>query len=192
MRNNTALYIVGGTAGTIVLLLAIFGIAASGSYNGAVSLENRIIAAADDNEQYLGQFYNTLDESVQVTEMYADDFRDIATGMLEGRYGEDGSQATFQFIREEMPMISPEMYRELQLIVQSNRDGYRNKQRVLLDLRRQYENKLYSFPSNVFMGMFGFPKRVDLDDPRFNVSSTEDARTTRETGIEAPRQIGGE
>jgi len=159
-----------------------------GAWNKAVSLETQIVAAADNNEQILGQFYNKLEETVQVTDIYKDDFKDSMTAMLAGRYGEGGSQAAFQWIQESMPTLDPSMYRSVQLLIEADRNRFQNEQTRLIDLRRQYDQELRSFPSAMWLGVLGFPK-LDLAAPQYNAVTTVDAVEVFSTGVETARQL---
>jgi hypothetical protein len=172
-----------------VLVLAT-GITVISTYNQAVSLESSIVATADNNEQVLNQFYNRLEETVAVTDIYATDFRDSMTAMLAGRYGSGGSQADFQWIQEAMPNLDASMYQSVQDLIRSDRTRFEQEQRRLIDQRRQYERLLRAFPSGIILGAFDFPK-MDLDDQRFKPVSGEEARTARETGNEEARDIRG-
>lgn len=179
-----------GIIAAIAVGVVALGIAGSvaGTYNSAVSLENQIVAVSDNNEQILGQFYQKLDETVQVADIYKEDFKETMTAMLAGRYGPDGSQAAFQWIKESMPNLDPEIYRNLQTLIESNRSQFQNEQTKLIDVRRQYDNKLDRFPSNIVLGAFGFP-RLDLEDPKYNAVDVGAATEAFETGIEAPRVL---
>tara|TARA_B100000745_G_scaffold300430_1_gene254368 strand:+ start:3166 stop:3723 length:558 start_codon:yes stop_codon:yes gene_type:complete len=176
-------------AGVVLTALLIFGIFWS-THNNAVQTENQIKATADDGETVIAQFYLSLDETVQVTEMYSDDFREAMGEMIRGRYGEDGNQSMFSLIREEMPELDPGMYQRVQDLITSSRGQYALIQRRLRDQRRQYENQLDSLGSGMILSWMGFP-RMDMDDPRWQPTSTQAARDMRETGMEEARQIGG-
>lgn len=180
-------YVIAALA-TVGVLLAVFGITVITTYNGAVGLEESIRATADNNEQVLNQFYNRLEESVTVTDIYATDFRDSMTAMLAGRYGDGGSQATFQWIQESMPNLDAGMYQRVQELIEVDRNRFQQYQTRLIDQRRQYERSLRAFPSGMILGWFGFPN-LDMDDPRYQAVSGADARAARETGTESARDL---
>lgn len=178
----------GVVVGAIVLLGALVAGGFIGNYNYAVSIEEQIDAKASDNEQVLSSFYNQLEETVQVQDIYADDFRESMTAMLAGRYGDGGSQAAFQWIQESMPNLDPSMYQEVQRLIQTGRTNFESEQTMLLDLTRQYKTRLRSFPDNIFLGTLGFPK-LDLEDPRYQPVASGDAREVFDTGIEEARDL---
>lgn len=182
------------TLGVILGAIVLFGgIVAGGlitNYNYAVGVEETIRAKASDNEQVLSSFYNQLEETVQVQDIYAEDFRESMTAMLAGRYGDGGSQAAFQWIQEAMPNLDPSMYQEVQRLIQTGRTNFESEQTMLLDFTRQYRTRLRSFPDNIYLSVLGFPK-LDLDDPRYNPVVSGDAREVFDTGVEDARDIRG-
>lgn len=178
----------GVIVGVIVLTALVLAGGFINNYNYAVNVEEQIVATADNNEQVLSSFYNQLEESVQVQDIYAEDFRESMTAMLAGRYGDGGSQAAFQWIQEAMPNLDPSMYQEVQRLIQTGRTNFQNEQTRLVDLRRQYNTRLRNFPSNIYLGVLGFPK-LDMDDPRYNPVVSGDAREVFDTGVEDARDI---
>lgn len=172
---------------SIFMVIAIAGTVLV-THNRAVSLESAIVATADNNEQILNQFYNRLEETVTVTDIYASDFRQSMTAMMAGRYGEGGSQADFQWIQEAMPTLDSTMYQSVQDLIRSDRTRFEQEQRRLIDLRRQYERLLRSFPSGIILNVLDFPT-LDMDDQRLKPVSGADARAARETGDERARDI---
>jgi hypothetical protein len=178
----------GVVLGSAALLVAIFAGGLITNYNYAVGIEEQIEAKASDNEQVLSSFYNQLEETVQVTDIYAEDFRESMTAMLAGRYGDQGSRAGMQWIQEAMPNLDPSMYQEVQRLIRTERTNFQSAQTMLVDLRRQYNTRLRSFPDNIYLGMLGFPK-LNLDDPRYNPVVSGDARQVFDTGVEEARNI---
>lgn len=176
--------------GAAILAALVFMLASVfiGANNEAVRMEAQIEATAANNEQILGQFYNKLDETVQVADIYKDDFKEVMTGMLAGRYGADGSQAAFQWIQEAMPNLDPTMYRSIQILIEADRNRFQNEQQKLIDQRRQYDVKLKTFPNNMVLGMLGFPK-LDLTAPRYNAVVTVEATEVFATGAEEARKL---
>lgn len=173
----------------VVILVGFLMILGSliGTYNTGVDTEQEIIATHGNNEVILSSFYAEIDEAVQVTEMYADDFREIMTGMIQGRYGEEGNQAQWAWVQEAMPNLDAGMYRELQQIVTRNRSTFRANQSVLVEQRTLYQARLRRFPSGIFLSLTGFPT-FDMESEYMPVIY-EDTIEVFETGVETRRSI---
>lgn len=160
-----------------------------GTYNSGVRYENQIEATVDNNEQILSAFYLELDESVQVTDMYASDFRAVMTDVMQGRYGDDGLQgALATWVNESGVNFDSTMYERLQQIITRNRGRFSNEQTRLVNVRQQYENARESFPGVMFYSALGFPK-LDLADPRYNPITDQEASEAFDTGTEQRRTL---
>lgn len=171
----------------VVVVLTLMSVV--GVYNDAVSREEEIMAIHENNQNILGQFYAELDESVQITEMYADDFREVMTGMIQGRYGDDGMQAQWAWVQEQMPNMDSSMYQRLQQIVTRGRANFRDEQARQRDRIRQYNVIQRQFFSGMLLRMMGFPQ-VNMDDYQPIIYS--ETVEVYETGIEQRRTIGSQ
>jgi hypothetical protein len=150
------------------------------AYNTANSLEQQIKAAWTNNENILASYSTRLREAAQVTEMQRDDVRDVLSGAISARYGTDGSQATMQWIQEQNPNLSTDVYTQLMRLVEAGRIEFRVGQTSLIDKKRAYETALGSLFQGTMMSFAGFP-RIDLDE--YQIISTNYARGAFETGI---------
>ncbi len=173
---------VGGFGVAIVLLVALVGVGSYITYyNYGVRTENALEAKLRDNQQLLGKHSTQIAEMAQVNEMYRDDLKEVYTAVVEGRYGEDGSQALMQWIGEHNPNFDSALYTSLSQKIQSNRDEFANQQRQLLDMKRAYENSLDVVWSGFWLRMAGFPK-MNLDDIVI-ITSTHSIKAY-ETGVD--------
>ena len=152
-----------------------------GVHNYAVSAEKEIVAAWEDNEQTLGQYTLKIQEMAQVPTMYKDDLKEVYTAAISGRYGEDGSQAMFQWLKEQNPNFDASMYTKLQQVMEAGRNEFKVKQTALIDRKRSYETNLDFFLKGRVLAFGGFPK-IDLDD--YKAITSRAAKTTFETGID--------
>jgi len=161
----------------LVLLLGIGGVlfvSYVSAYNYGNSMEKQLAAIKDDNRNILAQYGQKVLEAVQVPEMYAEDLRRITREAIEGRYGEGGSKAAFQWLQEQNPQLDPTVYQQVQQIIEAGRQNFENGQRRLIDVRRQYETQLGSFWRGMWLRIAGYPK-VDLKE--FDIVSTDRADT---------------
>jgi hypothetical protein len=173
--------------GALVALLVVGAIAAVlvGSYitnfNYGNRTERQIEATHTDNRNVLAQYSTRIIEMAQVPDMYKEDVMDIYEGALTGRYGENGSQAMFQFLQEQNPQIDASLYTNIQQSMEAGRNQFQNSQTRLIDLKRGYETKLGSFYSGFWLNVAGYP-RIDLAD--FNIVVNDHSNEAFETGID--------
>jgi hypothetical protein len=152
----TAAIVVGGIA-------VIGGSSYVSAYNTGNRLENVIEATFTDNKNVLAQYSNRIAEAAQIPAMQRDDLTAVVTAALDARYGEEGSQAMFQFIQEQNPNIDSAVYVELQRIISGGREDFRIAQTRLIDQKRVYNTALGSLWGGTWMSVAGYPK-IDLDE----------------------------
>lgn len=166
----------------IVVLLTIIAIAAAASYVSAFNygnrLENQLKAVQTDNKNKLAQYGQKVLEVAQVPEMYKNDVVQVTTAAIQGRYGPDGSRATWQMIQEQNPNLDASMYKQIQQVIESGRNDFQAGQTRQIDIRRSYETALGSFWQGTWLGIAGYPK-VDLKS--FDIVSTGRADAAFET-----------
>lgn len=171
----------------LVVLLVVGAIAAVvvGSYitnfNYGNRVERQIEATHTDNRNVLAQYSTRIMEMAQVPDMYKEDVIEIYEAALTGRYGENGSQAMFQFLQEQNPQIDASMYTNVQQSMEAGRNQFQNSQTRLIDLKRGYETRLGSFYSGFWLNVAGYP-RIDLAD--FNIVVNDHSNEAFETGID--------
>lgn len=156
------------------------------AYNTANRMERTIVATDENNRNILAQYGNRIAEAAQVPSMQRDDLSAVVTAALEGRYGEDGSRAVFQWIQEQNPQIDSTVYVQLQRMIEAGRIEFAAAQTKLVDQKRIYETSLGSFWQGTWMSVAGYP-RIDLDD--YQIVSTARADAAFETGVEEPMQL---
>jgi len=173
--------------GALVALLVVGALVAfvAGSYivnfNYGNSMERQIEATHTDNRNVLAQYSTRIMEMAQVPDMYKEDVMEIYAGALTGRYGENGSQAMFQFLQEQNPQIDASLYTNIQQSMEAGRNKFENSQTRLIDLKRGYETRLGSFYSGFWLSVAGYP-RIDLDS--FNIVVNDYSNEAFETGID--------
>src|SRR3989338_6872771 len=96
--------------GTIVVgaVLLVFGYI--GFTNTANQAENGIRAQYADNQNVYDNGWKEVKEKAQVPGVYEKHLKELYDDAMHGRYGENGSQAVLQFIKEQNPTLAPELY----------------------------------------------------------------------------------
>ena len=174
-----------------VAVLAVVGVVSFGSYvsanNYAVTAEEGIKSAFENNQNVLGQCTLKVQEVGQVPGMYADDLTKVVTAALQGRYGQDGSKAVFQMVTEANPTSLPtELYSKIQVVMESCRNDFTSKQTLLIDKKRSYETAQRMFWKGMWIRMAGFPT-IDLKD--YNIVVAGDTHRAFETGKQEPIKL---
>jgi hypothetical protein len=173
--------------GIVAAIVVGFFLAYVSAYNNANRLEQTIKAEAKNNENILATYGQKVQEAAQVPGMMRDDIVAIAKAAIGGRYGENGSQAAVQMIREQNPQVDSSLYKKLQQIIEAGRDEFKTHQTRLIDAKRVYETELGSFFTGSMMHFAGYPK-INLDD--YKVVSTGRAQDAFRTGREdSPIQL---
>lgn len=178
--------------GIFVLIGIIAFFMVVGAYNSGNDSEARIPAIYENNENILAQFGQTVQEIAQVPGMQRDDIVAIFTGTLDARYGEDGSQAGWQWIQEQNPNLDQSTYTAITQAIESGRADFRRAQTLLVDAKRNYCRDLGSFPGGMLMQAFGYPNiefgcaRVGQsdEDDQYPAITTARAQNAFESGVE--------
>lgn len=156
------------------------------AHNYAIAAENGIRYAHRNNQQILGQYSLKVQEAAGVTEVYANDVKDVVTAALEGRYGGDGSKAVMQWIQEQNPSVDSTVYVKVQQIIEAGRTEFQEAQKLLLSRKNAYDNQLDLFLRGTFLRIAGFPK-INMDD--YDVVVSDHSNKAFETGIDTPVKL---
>lgn len=186
----------GAISGALVALIAVISFIvlvlfiSVPSYITAANYGNRTERALEakyaDNENIYAQGTQAVIEIAQVPAMYTADLKSLVTADIQGRYGKDGSQATFQFLKERQLNLDPAMYRAIQQAMLAFRAKFENAQREILDQRRSYETAIGNVWEGFWLARAGYPK---LDLKKFDIVTTDKARATFETKRDSGIQL---
>lgn len=146
----------------IVVILGLFGTYVS-THNSAVRLEANIEKFDKSSQNTLSSYTMKLKEAANVPDMYLEGLRGIIKETFQGRYGEDGSQAVFQWIQEQNVQVDSQVYLKLQTIIDGGRNEFKQSQDRKLDECSTYEVLRNNFISGIFLKFAGFPKK-NIDD----------------------------
>jgi hypothetical protein len=167
----------------IAAAIAIFAVV---SYSSAVAFgaqsERQLQATLDNNKNILGNYTTRVAEMAQVPAMARDDLKEVMEAAFNGRYGDNGSQATMQWIKEAYPgTLDPVLYRNIQATIESGRLDFQRNQTLLLDQKRVYQTNLDYVFKGFWLRLAGYPK-INLDSIKIVTSSS--AERSFETGVD--------
>lgn len=176
------------TAAIVIGLIAVFVAAPIMTFinakNNSVRFEGDIVRLDKASEIELSNHTNKILEMVQVPKMQTEHLTKLAKEALQARYGEDGSKALFQFIKENTATPSEKLYLDLQATIAGGRQEFKLSQDVKIDRCTQYEIWRESFPTNIVAGFLGLPtKKIE---GRCEIISDETTREAFETKRTAP------
>lgn len=156
MKGSTIGLIVAGVIATIMFIVGLSW------YNGAVSLTNTTEAQWRDNQNSYDAFWKTVKETAQITDRYKEDFKQVLIGATELRFKNTGGTGVFA-LAEANPALAPEVYTQLQRVVEAGRIDFKRSQTTLLDKQRALKNHLQHASGNFFGMFFSFPRVASGD-----------------------------
>jgi hypothetical protein len=127
--------------------------------NKETRLRNQITAKQTDNTSEYDNLWKKLSQSAQVTDTQKEALREIIVGNAQARKSGGGSLATM--VHEAVPMVDTSTFNNLLNIVTSSRDAWTMRQKELIDLKREHDNIIDLFPSNLICMVLGRQK-IDI------------------------------
>lgn len=172
--------IIGGAILAVIVAVCIALFATYIKYaNLGVQYETKLEAVWQENQVTLNTYTAKVQETAQVPEIFKNDLREIVRATFQGRYGQDGSKAVFQFIQEQNLNLDPQLYRQIQQVIESGRNDFQTSQKTLIDVKRAYEQQLGFFWSGLWLNIAGYPK---LDLSKFKIVVLSEVTKKFESG----------
>jgi hypothetical protein len=144
--------------------------------------DNLISATYSNNQNILGQTSLKIQEVAKVSDKYTEALKEVVTGAITSRYGEDGSQAVMQWITEQNPTVDSAIFIKISQVIESGRNEFQLNQTVILDQCRIYKNNLGYVWAGFWLKIAGYPK-ADINKMCTPVSS-QHAIDSFETGVD--------
>ena len=138
------------TVGTVVVLLAFFGLMYMSYSNTEVRLRNTIEAQQKTCEAYYDKLWKVLQQKAGVTDQYKGAFKDIYADLIGGRYQD--KDLLFKFVVESNPQFDASLYKDLMASIEAERNGFLMEQRRLIDLDREHRTLRQTIPGSFFVG----------------------------------------
>lgn len=186
-------YVRGNAVTGILVTLGIvvvvgFGLVATyvSNYNYGNRTEAALEAKLEMNKNVLSAYSLKIKEMAQIPDMYEEGLINVVTASMEGRYGDDGSSATWQWIQEQNPNVDPAVYVNIQTAMNAGREEFKNTQNELVDLTRAYRTNLGYLWKGFWLRTAGYPT-VDLS--KYEVVLSGYAEETFNVGIDKGLEI---
>ena len=143
----------------VVVLLAM-GIS---FHNSEVTLRNTINTKQTDNKNEMDAMWKNIAQTAQVAEKDRESLSAIFKEYASARTGTGDTKPIMNWIKEAVPnvQVNSDVFKTLMNIIVSQRDGFKFRQKELLDLGREHDNLITKFPGLVFASVLG-RKHIEL------------------------------
>lgn len=185
MKNQTGGILI--SLGVIVaIIVVVVGILLSYA-NKAVDYEQNINKFDRASMNTLSSYTLKVKEMAQVPDMYAEQLKSIIQATFEGRYGENGSQATFQWIQEQNLQFDPSMFIQLQTVMNSGRDEFKLSQDRKLEICTNYDILTNRPVSKFILSILGYPS--EGIDTKCRIVLDQNTIDTFKSGVAEPIKL---
>lgn len=134
-----------------VLVIMTFGVVGKGInlYNTHISLKTQIEAKQKDNQANFDLMWKKISQVVQVSDKYKDGLKDVLAAYTEGRKKES-SDLLMDWTKEAVPTFDSSIYKQINNIIVGSRDDFYKNQKILIDLSREHNKLIETFPNNIY------------------------------------------
>lgn len=138
------------TLGVAVLLVGGVILWAIGVSNSEIKLRAKISGQQEMTEAFYTKLWEVLKTKAGVAEEYAEKFKEIQVGIMEGRYSTGGEM--MKWIQEANPEFDASLYKDVMNSIEGQREGFFVEQKKLRDMSVQHEVMLKTFPKKLVIG----------------------------------------
>ncbi len=173
--------VVAVSVGGLFILLAIVGFVSAN--NSETRLRNQIKAKQVDNQNIYDNMIKTIRQNAEITEVQIQAISKVYADYASARSTPIGSVAGA--LHEAVPNLerSSQTFINLQNIVTASRAKVEANQSVLLDLKREHDNVLTTFPSSLFCSLAG-KQPIDVI-----IVTSDRTQAVFQTGIDNDTQV---
>lgn len=159
-------WLIGSLIAFVVVAVLVVG-SVIGNYislnNEFVNYETKIVALHDDVPNIITKTTNTIISKASVLKMYRDDFKEVVKGNMQGRYGSNGSNATWQWIQEHNVQMDTSMFKDIMNDIEAGNNEMQSRQTEILEIKRVYDKRRReAIPSLYNSILLHYPK-IDMD-----------------------------
>ncbi len=165
---------IGAVAFAVLAVVVVFIMSIS-YQNAYESLQQDISAQYKKIETDYEKMSRVILQQAGILNKYSEDFKEIYKGMMTGRYGEKGSQAMWQWIKEQNPQIDASLYAKLMTTVEAQRTTFSRYQEKVAAMVAESNKMLKVAPSKWFV-------TGEIQEAR--IVSSSSTKAIMETGID--------
>ena len=138
------------TLGVTILLVGSIILWAIGVSNTEIKLRAKISGQQEMTEAFYTKLWEVIKTKAGVAEEYAEKFKEIQVGIMEGRYSTGGEM--MKWIQEANPEFDASLYKDVMNSIEGQREGFFVEQKKLRDMAVQHEVMLKTFPQKLVLG----------------------------------------
>ena len=120
--------------------------------NREITLAAQVSTKQEANKAQYDTMWKVISQKAQITEEYKTSFKDIYTAIMEGRYGDERGGSLMSWIQESNPNFDVSLYKDLMVSVEGQREKFLRDQKELIDLNREHDLVITTFPGSLFVG----------------------------------------
>lgn len=115
-----------------------------------LNLRNQIKQKQEANKAVYDNTWKTIQQVAGVANQYRNGFDSVYKHLMDSRY-QKGDGSLLKFIKESNPTFDPSLYVRLDNTIEANRSEFTENQKELLDLKREHDNILDTWPGRWFL-----------------------------------------
>lgn len=150
-----------GIVGVGVVLAIFLALGGIGFHNKEVRLRNLIVNKQTDNKNEMDAMWKNISQTAQVAEKDRQSLMEIFNGYAQERAGTDPKTPLMNWIKEAVPNVPPGTFDKLMNIIVAQRDGFKFRQKELIDFKREHDNLIDTFPNVIYASILGRHK-IDI------------------------------
>lgn len=118
-------------------------------YNTEIALRNTITAKQTENKTQFDNMWKKIKQAADVSDKYKDGLQEVLSAYVQGRKKES-DQLLMDWTKEAIPTFDSSIYKQLNNIVVSSRDDFTMNQKELIDMNREHDTLIDTFPNNIY------------------------------------------
>lgn len=137
--------------GVVLAVVAVYFIMQVTTQNSEVRLRNRADAQLEKNKTTQDTCWKIISGKASVAEKHKDGFKDVYVAMM-GARGLDKGGTFMKWVQESNPNFDSSLYKSLSSAIEGQRTLFKRDQQMLIDIKREHDNLLETWPSSMFVG----------------------------------------
>lgn len=166
---NLTKLIICGVIGLTLLTLIISFI---GWKNDVVDLDTQYEQKISERTAFYDKMFKIISSGTQITVKNDSSFREVVNAQVQGQ--KNGEQLMMAWVQQSNPAATysevSKMYRDLMVVIEGQREGFFEQEKVLSDIVRQHTNLIKKFPGS-FYNIFAGEKVKDYKPIQSSITS---------------------
>lgn len=173
--------------GILIIIVALFSAFIGVSidvYNTHIDLKTQIEAQQKANEANFDTMWKKINQVTQVSDEYKEGLKEILASYTQERKKES-NQLLMDWTKEAVPTFDSSIYKQINNVIVSARDEFYVNQQLLIDLNREHNLLIQTFPNNIICWI------LHIEKININVVTSTKTDETFNTGKEDNINIKG-